>query len=53
MTFCHDDAAEENYDGVCLRTRDYLIRQEKPPKETLESERNGRSGQLVNFYVSI
>ena len=23
MTFRHDDAAEENYDGVYLRTRDH------------------------------
>ena len=29
-TFRHDDAAEENYDGVCLRTRDHRIRRGKP-----------------------
>ena len=31
MTFRQDDAAEENYDGVCLRARDH------------QSEGNGRS----------
>ena len=30
MTFRHDEGAEENYDGVRLRTRDHRIRQEKP-----------------------
>ena len=30
MTFRHDDAAEENYGEVCLRTRDHRIRGEMP-----------------------
>ena len=30
MTFRHDNAAEENYDGVCLKARDHQIRGGKP-----------------------
>ena len=29
MTFRHDDAAEENYDQMCLRTQDHRIRRGK------------------------